>query len=368
MPRPPQRPTKISERALYPVLFFALAGTFLGYLSLIHSVHDNIHESNTSSSSNKELKRLEVRIKYLETKLDSYLAFGKDPFLSNNPTTECTNETSIKDIACPDPKQKCEIDNLNICIDNFPLAVEDNKFKPKTNRKKKKKKCVVYDFGIRESPEFGLTFAHHCEVVGFDPSPISIEWWKKEEKNIKKKYPAYQFMGIGAGGINGDIKLHEYDWGQVSILEFPYRVINTTACNANDQCRYSFYDQKSFKIPVRTLKSIMDELKHDRVDFLKLDVEGSEYAFLERMIDDLSCRKVDQMAMEWHHYDYDVRYGVTSNPQVNVLVALLRERCGLEQFYDHPSHGWPSNQKIYAEMGMTLYYNTASFKRTKWKF
>jgi hypothetical protein len=98
------------------------------------------------------------------------------------------------------------------------------------------------------------------------------------------------------------------------------------------------------------------------------DVEGSEYMFLERMIDDLSCRQVDQITLEWHHYDYDRRYGVTSNPQVNVLVALLKDRCGLEQYWGHGSKGWPSNQKIYAEMGMNLYYYLSSFKRTRWDF
>jgi hypothetical protein len=97
-------------------------------------------------------------------------------------------------------------------------------------------------------------------------------------------------------------------------------------------------------------------------------VEGSEYMFLERMIDDLTCRRVDQLTLEWHHYDHDSRYGFASLPQINVLVALLRDRCGLEQFQLHSAEGWPSNKRIYVEMGMNLYYNLASFKRTRWAF
>ena len=90
--------------------------------------------------------------------------------------------------------------------------------------------------------------------------------------------------------------------------------------------------------------------------------------FLEQMIDDLSCRKVDQLTLEWHHYSYDSRYGVTSNPQINVFVALLKDRCGLEQFWVHDSLGWPSNSKEYQEMGMNLYYTLTAFHRTKWTF
>lgn len=66
---------------------------------------------------------------------------------------------------------------------------------------------------------------------------------------------------------------------------------------------------------------------------LKVDIEGSEYMFLDKRIDDLSCRKVDQRAVEWHPYDHDTRYGVTRSPQRNVLVALCNERCGLEQVW-----------------------------------
>jgi hypothetical protein len=107
---------------------------------------------------------------------------------------------------------------------------------------------------------------------------------------------------------------------------------------------------------------------HGCLLLLLQDVEGSEYTFLERMIDDLSCRNVDQLTLEWHHYNYDSRYGVTSNPQINVMVALLKDRCGLEQYWVHSSKGWPSNQKIYAEMGFQLYYTLSSFKRTRWDF
>jgi len=210
-----------------------------------------------------------------------------------------------------------------------------------------------------------LAFAKQCTVIGFDPSPISVEWWKKNKNEITAEHPLYNFSPRGAGGFDGTIELGEYDWGQVSIIQFPERVINTNDCNTHGACKYHFHKQTKVRIPVQTLFSAMKEHGHSRISLLKLDVEGSEYAFLEAMIDDLSCRKVDQLVLEWHHYDHDTRYGVTSNPQVNVLVALLKERCGLEQFWIHASRGWPSNQKIYAEMGMTLYYSLSSFKRTK---
>ena len=363
---PPKTTKKASGKAVMIVMSVLLLASMFTYFALLRQMHSHHHNDGlmtfdmpSGGGNPRDFQKLQQRIRYLETKVDSFMAYHKDPFLSQKTTANCEKKTFLKDIACQE-NPNCAMDNSNLCMDDLPFKVGDET---------PKKGCVVYDFGIRESPDFGLAFAKQCEVVGFDPSPISVEWWKKEKESILKEHPAYRFSPVGAGGTDGDVVLREYDWGQVSIIEFPFRVINTTDCNDGGMCKFSFHNkQKEFKIPVKTLKTILKEQKHKRVSLLKLDVEGSEYAFLETMIDDLSCRKVDQLTLEWHHYDYDVRYGVTSNPQINVLVALLKERCGLEQFWVHGSHGWPSNQKEYAEMGMTLRYTFSSFKRTRWKF
>jgi hypothetical protein len=130
----------------------------------------------------------------------------------------------------------------------------------------------MYDFGIRADPWYGLAFAKapfNCQVVGFDPSPISIEWWKKEEQTIRQDHPRYEFKEYGAGGVDGPLELMEYDWDQVSILRYPSLVVDIKNCTSG-ACRYHRYNQKSFTIPVRTLKSVMAELGHSRIDLLKV--------------------------------------------------------------------------------------------------
>jgi FkbM family methyltransferase len=395
MSRSHQRGSKKSTRIVAMTIIFLLSLGILSYLLLLSKIHTKLYNQESPSdaaaaatTTTATIQDLQDRIQYLETKVNSYLAYTRDPFLSTKTPVKCKNMEFIKNIACKGKKKNdCALDNQGICLDDFPNVFnidgldnnnnnnnKDSSSSLRNSNKKKKQQqhqqdCIVYDFGIRESPEYGLAFAQqNCTTVGFDPSAISIEWWKKKKDKIQKKYPTYTFLGVGAGGIDGDITLREYDWGQVSIIEFPKRVIDLTNCT-DGNCRYHFHDQqKSFQIPVRTLQTLMKQLGHTHVHLLKLDVEGSEYSFIEQMIDDLSCRKVDQLTLEWHHYDYDVRYGVTSNPQINVLVALLKDRCGLEQYWAHGSKGWPSNQKLYAEMGMTLYYTLSSFKRTKWTY
>lgn len=339
--------------------------------------------ASSSSSSSWELKALEDRIHYLETKLNSYLAFDSDPFLRLKTPAKCQQLRKIKDLACTKKEQMtpngCALDNQSVCLDNFPAAPPSLLSGGSTSSDSSgRADCIVYDFGIRESPEYGLAFLKEpfgCEVVGFDPSPISVKWWENKKTEIQAQAQqhrgSYQFQPVGASGTDGTLTLREYDWDQVSILELPQRVVNPADCNSSGGCKYHFHKkQAQHEIPVVTLATAMERLGHadKRITLLKLDVEGSEYMFLERMIDDLSCRQVDQLTLEWHHYDYDTRYGVTSNPQLNVMVALLKDRCGLEQYWAHESTGWPSNQKLYADMGMTLYYTLSSFMRTQWIF
>jgi hypothetical protein len=81
---------------------------------------------------------------------------------------------------------------------------------------------VVYDFGIRENPEFGMEIAKkypQCEVHGFDPSPVSVAWWKSFKSSAVelRALPNYHFHGYGAGGKDGTVALYDYNWGQVRV-------------------------------------------------------------------------------------------------------------------------------------------------------
>ena len=78
-----------------------------------------------------------------------------------------------------------------------------------------------------------------CEVHGFDPSPISSEWWDSEQAKELRKLPNYHFHPYGAGGTDGTVTLKEYNWRQVSILHYPSYVLDCkgqdTHCNMTYQ-------------------------------------------------------------------------------------------------------------------------------------
>jgi FkbM family methyltransferase len=75
-------------------------------------------------------------------------------------------------------------------------------------------------------------------------------------------------------------------------------------------------DRSIEEVPARTLRSILKDVGTERLDLLKMDVEGSEYAVLESSAEAIA--KCDFVLMEWH----DDPRGVRNDEW---LVARLRQ-------------------------------------------
>jgi len=258
------------------------------------------------------------RLRYLERKVDGNSNWLKDPQLYERTQHLCENETNL------------ETDHY-VCFDKWEQALKRNK------EKRNRAKCVVYDLGVRENPEFGVNFMkqHGCSVRAYDPSPISQKWWSENGSFVAELKEAgeekYKFVPIGAGGSDDSIELYEYSWDQVSIYKAENDLTKRPA-GAPDQA------PKAFNLPVKTLETMMRDNGDSYIDVLKVDIEGSEYLFLQDIFDRMGCPPVGQIQMEWHAFSVDSRYG--SPPEMNVLHNLLNS-CGFTAFHsrDHWRNG-----------------------------
>ena len=258
----------------------------------------------------------------------------------------CRKATDVTEYGCKigmegvlnegDEKAKCPglFDHM-ICIDGLSEPGTQYELK-KGESQNRNTPCLVYDFGIRAQPQFGATMARvfGCEVHAFDPSPVSTEWWESDGAKQLRDLPNYHFHPYGAGGTDGVVTLKEYNWGQVSILRYASYVRDCKEGKAN--CKLNYHDSKSFQLPVKTLPTIIKELGHVErsIDILKVDVEGSEYAFLENLLDSSAgCPDfIKQISLEWHHFSWDARYGEGASPSINAIATLLHT-CGLKNFW-----------------------------------
>ena len=59
------------------------------------------------------------------------------------------------------------------------------------------------------------------------------------------------------------------------------------------------YSEDSIRVPVAKLATVMRTLGHNRIDILKMDIEGAEYAVLKDLIKDKI--EVGQILVEFHH-------------------------------------------------------------------
>ena len=150
--------------------------------------------------------------------------------------------------------------------------------------------AVCYCFGAGEDISFDVALASDGHrVFTFDPTPRA------------KLHFDSLVESTGAGlsfGINGSTTSF-YDVTPDALQRIEFRPVGLWERNEIQK----FYIPKNaahvshsilnlqktddyFEAPCRTLKSIMTELNHDRVDLLKIDIEGAEYAALASMMAD----------------------------------------------------------------------------------
>lgn len=139
---------------------------------------------------------------------------------------------------------------------------------------------VVYSVGVGEEISFDLELIRRFGVCvhAFDPTPRSIEWLAKQQVPQEFVFHAY-----GVADFDGHAKFLP-----------PANPAHVSHTLVERQTPWP-----AIEVPVRRLSSVMKELGHDRIDLLKMDIEGAEYGVLKDL---LRCGiPVQQLLVEFHH-------------------------------------------------------------------
>lgn len=139
---------------------------------------------------------------------------------------------------------------------------------------------IVYSFGVGEDASFDIALMQRfgLTVHAFDPTPKSIEWVKNQDLS-----PNFILHEYGIANVDGNVSFRPPD--------DPTHISHTILDRPSTESR-------SITVPVKRLSTIMAELGHSRIDVLKMDIEGAEYAVL----DDMEQKKIRpyQILVEFH--------------------------------------------------------------------
>jgi FkbM family methyltransferase len=125
---------------------------------------------------------------------------------------------------------------------------------------------VVYSAGIGTDTSFdeALIARFGTDVFGFDP----IDTAASHAREVVARQPRFHFRQVAVWSEDGEIDL------------FAPEDESHTSFSISDMQ----HTDRAVRTPARRLSTLMDELGHDRIDLLKLDVEGAEYAVLDDLL------------------------------------------------------------------------------------
>ena len=177
------------------------------------------------------------------------------------------------------------------------LSGEDVWFKPQSQRLQVRfgdwcidpscitDKSIVYSLGVGEDIDFDIGMIENfgVNIHAFDPTPNSIEWLNNKTLSDK-----FIFRPFGISGFDGTSKLYPRVNKQGKKSRSMFSVLQEGEVK-----------QEAVKVTMRSLPSVMNELGHDKIDILKMDIEAAEYDVVRDIVN--ANINIRQILVEFHH-------------------------------------------------------------------
>lgn len=160
---------------------------------------------------------------------------------------------------------------------------------------------IIYSFGIGEDISFDVMLIeeHKCQVFGFDPTPKSIEWINNQQ------LPSFfTFFDYGIDSKTGHVNFN-----------LPKNKNHISGSVVNHQ---NVDENNIVSVPMKCLKDIANELGHNHINILKMDIEGSEFEVIDNILS--SSIEIEQILIELHE-----RFFVDGKTRTEKLFKSLRD-------------------------------------------
>ena len=151
--------------------------------------------------------------------------------------------------------------------------------------------AICYCAGAGEDISFDVALAERyaCDVYIIDPTPRAIAHYKqlracvRTERTMPINNHPTDFYQIQLAHLESNLHFLPYGvYNENATLKFYEPADPSHVSHSIGNLQQS---EKYFSAKCKTLAAVMDELKHDRIDMLKLDIEGAEGPVLENLIE-----------------------------------------------------------------------------------
>lgn len=156
------------------------------------------------------------------------------------------------------------------------------------------KNSIVYSVGIGEDISFDVALMQRygCQVFGWDPTPLAIDYIASHLTP-----PGFTLLPYGLSSEDG---VKQFGGKSVGDHSYSSQSLNPA----------------KISLEVRRLTSLMRLQQHDHIDLLKMDIEGDEYDVIREIVDQHLI--IPQLLIEFHHGWYRIPVEKTRE-HVNLL-------------------------------------------------
>ncbi len=145
--------------------------------------------------------------------------------------------------------------------------------------------AIVYSLGVGDNIDFDrhLIQHHGVTVHAFDPTPYAVEWMQQTGAQAN-----FNFHQWAVAAIDGEITMQPRGRTAGQQPAVMWSAVEADAANGGQ-----------IQVPAYSIATIMQKLEHERIDLLKIDIEGLEYEVIESI--GSLAHKPDQLLVEFHH-------------------------------------------------------------------
>lgn len=162
--------------------------------------------------------------------------------------------------------------------------------------------CYCVGCGEDISFDIGLVDKFECDVFAFDPTPRAVEYVGK----VAGHNPRYHFFDLGLWDKEDNLRFY---------VPKNQNHVSHSLLNLQKTKNYIY-------VNVKRLKSIIENIGHNKIDLIKLDIEGAEYRVIDSIIEDNIDVKVICVEYDECSNPLDDKYKQRIRESVNRLLAI----------------------------------------------